>query len=336
MDSSGWTGLKQVFEEESKFLHDVIPAIGMAYRGFISAYDSPVSSLGPYRDRGYGEAKQLLELLSVVEEEPGVLEGIHEEDVSNFENKVGGSKQPKKESGYVPRLVELTASAVPYNPSANVELNIINRLLETYLRPMQNIIYETVPKSLEKREGRFTLFPEDCVKIAEGASAIEAYFDYRCGRSYLNVGYFVENTPVEELVRKFLPSVKAFGHKWRWGQHWDLYPGKTAIDQFGFINLCIVDSLDNSTASKALEAENPADVLLNYVPKRGIDSAIFRPNRYELRRNMRNDLRANAHRENMCRANMIRRRGNLGKFLKYYGRLKSRVKENEDKNPLAV
>jgi len=298
-----WTPLKQLLKEESNFYHDTIQGMGVSYQSILNSYNH----VGPegYRSRGYPEAKQLLELFSVfVPEEPN-----------------------ESESGHFPRLLGLTEKSVPYLPMMDVELEIMRRLRSTYIEPMKDLIYKKVPDRIEEYEGRMVLSPEEVTIFLEDADAIITYYQYRAGRSYLNFGHFANGVEVKDLVKKFLPSTEAFARKW--GGHWVLYSGDSGIDQFGFINLMTVDSEDNSTVSRTLEATNPGKVISEYVPRQGLNKVIFAPGRPTLRARIRNSLIKGTHTEECCIPNMLKKRGNQGKMLKYLRKVKKKAGVDE-------
>jgi len=321
MKNVEWTPFKEHLKTESDFLHQTVPAIGNAYHSLLNSYNVPGDH--GYRDRGYSKAIELLELLSVFPDK-------HDEELSSSES---GSR----ESGYFPRLFDLTSAGRLYMPAMGIDLEIMGRLRKERLNPAKELVYKTVPSKIKERDGKYLFKPQEFADLVESLNATRQYWDLRIGLNYLRSGHFVEGKPVEELVSRFIRSLDAFGHTWKRNGTWNLGAGDVAVDRYGMINLAVYDAHTGSVIADALESDDPSEILFRDVPERGINELMFGE---EVKSNLRAEMRKDLENDNtysMCVASMIRRRGDLGKFLKYVTRLKKSVKRpDEEKPPMGI
>jgi hypothetical protein len=316
MGAEAWSELNQLLEEEGNFFHDITIGAGISFHSILSGYDH----VGPhgYRPGGYNEAVKHLDLLSTISEEDYMrLIKVRPDQRTNIKY--------EDESGHFPRILELTSASRKHIPAMDHELDIMRRLRMTYLEPMRELTYIKVPNRVEENEGRLFFYPEETAQFVEGAHAIRAYLDYRTGINDLRSKYFIDNIPVEQAVADYITTLDAFGHKWN--EHWNMGSGNYHINEFGFINLCIMDAHAGSVVADALEAKDPTDVLLKDVPRKGIDKVIFRPGRNRLRNDIKTSLRNLSHLENVCIPSIIRNRADLGEYLKYIKRLKRGLRD---------
>jgi len=290
--------------DEADLLHLTIPAIGNAYKEFLNNYNSH-GELG-YRDRGYGSAIGLLELISVVPSDDYP-------DIS--------------EEGYFNRLRELTKEEAFYIPAMATELEIIDRLRKDYLNPVRELVLN-VGRTLDKRSGRFVFTPDEFVEFSYTINTIRTYMDYRSGRNYLNQKCIVEDKPIDIVVSRQLSSLNAFNNKWN--THWRLHGGSGGVDQFGLITLAIVDSMDGSIIVDAIESENPHRVLLNDTPYSGLNNIIMNPVNSDMKEVMRTSLETDSDAHTFCIPQMLRKRGKRGDYFEYVKKLNRRLKKNDN------
>ena len=297
--------MHELIMDEADLLHLTIPAIGNAYKEFLNNYNPP-GELG-YRDRGYGSAVGLLELISVVpsDDYPDISE----------------------EEGYFNRFRELTKEEAFYIPAMATELEIIDRLRKDYLNPVRELVLN-VGRTLDKRNGRFVFTPDEFVEFSYTINTIRTYMDYRAGRNYLNQKCIVEDKPIDVVVSRQLSSLNAFNNKWN--THWRLYGGSGGVDQFGLITLAIVDSMDGSIIADAIESENPHRVLLNDTPYNGLNNIIMNPTNFDMKEVMRTSLETDSDAHTFCIPQMLRKRGNRGDYLKYVKKLNKKLKKNDN------
>ncbi len=320
-------GFRKLLEENAEFLYNTIPAIGNASRTLLAAYSDPLGISSGYRDRGYGEARQLIDLLSVMSEDETML------------------------SGYFHGLSKNLSFMREFAPAAEKEIKIMSRINEENLMPMKELIYETVPSKFEERGGKLILYPDEFVEILNNASIILQFYEIEAGLSYLRKGVFNNGEDVASLIQKQIPAQDAFGYNWeafnkslnptinpyersmyKKEAHWNLRSSNESIDTFGLINLAIADAHTGSVIIDALESDDPVQVLINDYPEKGVNELFFDPKiNGELKIGMRNDLSKEVHRDTMCTASMIRRRANFGKYKRYINRQKKALKMREEK-----
>jgi len=276
----GWGLLEKYLEEERNFYQNIPVLLGFYWdSAWLPAYSSD--------DRGY---KQAVEFTKIIAGDPNSVE---------------------KDTGVFGTLTKITSEQVSIIPATQKELSIMHELYKRYVEPTQKIVYEIVPRDLEKRKKQ-VLLPEEWIEVADNISRIRTYIDYRNGINFLRYWYFVSpRAPIRNLIKTFRPATLAFIRKF----NQKFYLGSK--EEWGFITLFAIDAHNNSLLPKLLKKRRKKDmerVLLNEIPEKGIREVILDFDKEKAKSIIEDILEKRTQKESFCSVNTLRLRISLKKL----------------------
>ena len=233
-------------------------------------------------------------------------------------------------SNNLQKMAELTAVAKEYMPAMNKELDVIHKLDDKMIAPVERTYEEMVSRA--KREGRYLLLPKEYSDTSYRINSITTYFDYRNGLNVLRTNHF-DGEDTRKLLKKYGPAARAFVKKWDW--HFSIGDPK----EFGFISFLGVDSHDDSNNSpilpKILKAKDPTDVLLNEIPERGIYNVIF-ADEEKITDGIKHILENREQKVKMCTVSSLKLRLDKNRMTRYIRNFVPRPNSNDEPNPSYV
>lgn len=164
------------------------------------------------------------------------------------------------------KLREIKESMVKEGPAFDEELHLLGEVQRRFIEPTKNIVLAA------KRYGRDSLTDEEAGAITYNLIPVRVVFDFENGLDYIRFYHFVLRQQVAYLVRELRGPLDAYITSW-FGH---FTPGH--VPEFGYINFCGVDSLDDSPNSpimpKILSAEDPTSILVSKLPSKGLEKIL--------------------------------------------------------------